>query len=232
MEFYYFSKDGEDGFPGNLNVKLIYTLTEDNALRFYYEATTDKTTICNFTNHAFFNLNGCGSGSINNHQLQLNADNYLPVDSNLIPTGKIEPVMGNVFDFKKPEIIGSRLTPNAGAGEAAYEQIKLAAGYDHCFVLNIEVGKHMQLAATATGDISNIELKVFTEEPGIQFYGGNFMKGVNNIKGGGKDVYRSAFCLETQYFPDSPNKPSFPSTILEPGKVYKSTTLYQFAIEK
>jgi aldose 1-epimerase len=232
LELFYFSKEGEDGFPGNLDVKLIYSLTNDNALSFYYEATTDKTTICNFTNHAFFNLNGCGSGTINNHLLQLNADNYLPVDSNLIPTGKTEFVSGTVFDFIEPEVIGSRLTPNTREAEAAYEQLKLAAGYDHCFVLNKEAGKDMQLAATATGDISKIELKVFTEEPGIQFYGGNFMKGVNNMKGGSKDDCRTAFALETQHFPDSPNKSSFPSTTVKGGKVYKTTTIYRFAIEK
>jgi aldose 1-epimerase len=234
IELRYLSKDGEEGYPGNLDVKLVYTVTEDNALRFSFEATTDKTTVCNFTNHAFFNLNGCGSGTINNHLLQLNSDYYLPVDKNQIPTGKIESVSETVFDFKQTHIVGSRLVPKTGVGMTGQdaEQLKYGAGYDNCFVINKEPGTDLVLAAIATGDISLVEMKVYTQEPGIQFYGGNFMNGTNKIKGGGKDLYRTSFALETQHFPDSPNQLHFPSTILKPGNAYRTTTKYQFGAER
>jgi aldose 1-epimerase len=219
LELTYLSKDMEEGFPGNLKIKVTYSLTEDNSFKCEYEATTDKTTIVNLTNHAYFNLNGEGSGTILNHLVEFSADNYTPVDSTLIPTGKIEPVKGTPFDFTKPTIIGARIND-------ANEQLKNGKGYDHNFVLN----KH-DLAtpvATVKGDKTGIVMEIYTEEPGLQFYSGNFMKSKNIMKYGEKDDYRTAFAMETQHFPDSPNQPQFPSTILKPGQVYKTTSIYKF----
>lgn len=222
IEIDYLSKDGDQGFPGNLKVKVIYALQDDNSMKISYEATTDKPTVINLTNHAYWNLNGCGSGTILNHVLQINADNYTPVDTALIPTGKIEAVKGTPFDFNTPTAIGLRI-------EQLNIQLKCGKGYDHNFVLN----KHdlSQPITTVIGDKTGIQMQVFTEEPGIQFYSGNFMAGKHTVKGGAKDDHRTGFCLETQHFPDSPNEPSFPSTELKPGQTYKTVSIYKFSVK-
>jgi aldose 1-epimerase len=221
LELRYISKDGDEGFPGNLAVKVTYTITSDNSLAIDYVAETDKKTVINLTNHAFFNLNGEGSGTITNHVLQVHADRYTPVDSTLIPTGKLVSVAGTPFDFMKPATIGSRI-------DAKNEQLKNGKGYDHNFVLN---GSGLKHAATVTGDKTGIVMDVYTVEPGLQFYSGNFMAGKNSFKGGAKDEFRTAFCLETQHFPDSPNQPSFPSTELNPGQTYKTNSVYRFSVK-
>jgi aldose 1-epimerase len=219
----YLSKDGEEGYPGNLKVKVTYELTDENAVKISYEASTDKNTVINLTNHSYFNLNGVGSGTILNHTLQLKAANYTPIDPTSIPTGEIAPVTGTPFDFTTASNIGSRINNTD-------TQLKNGSGYDHNFVLD----KHdiNTPIATATGDKSGIVLEVFTDEPGIQFYSGNFMGGGNTLLNGKTDDHRTGFCLETQHFPDSPNRANFPSTELKPGESYKTETIYKFSVKK
>lgn len=223
LELSYLAKDMEGGFPGNLNVKVTYQVTDDNAVKISYSATTDKTTVVNLTNHAFFNLNGESSGTILDHTLQIAADNYTPVDGTLIPTGKVEPVANTPFDFTKATKIGERV-------DADNVQLTNGKGYDHNFVLS----KHdiSTPIATIIGDKSGIKMEVFTEEPALQFYSGNFMQSQNVMKNGKKDDFRTSFALETQHYPDSPNQPTFPSTELKPGQTYKTQSIYKFSVVK
>jgi len=225
LELTYLSKDMEEGFPGNLNVKVTYSLTGDNGFKCEYEATTDKKTVVNLTNHAFFNLNGEGSGTILNHTVQIYANKYAPVDSGLIPTGPLAPVAGTPFDFTKPTIIGARINDSS-------EQLKNGKGYDHNFVLNGPKVNGLNHAATVTGDKSGIVMDVYTQEPGLQFYSGNFMQSKNTFSDGSKDDFRTAFAMETQHFPDSPNQPSYPSTVLKPGDIFKTYSVYDFSTVK
>jgi aldose 1-epimerase len=219
VEMTYLSKDMEEGYPGNLTSKVTFHLTDDNAIQISYEATTDKTTVVNLTNHAYFNLNGEGSGTILNHTAQIDADNFTPVDKTLIPTGKLEPVKGTPFDFNTAKTIGKDINVDD-------QQIKYGPGIDHNFALNKHTIKTP--VAKVVGDKSGIEMDVYTEEPGLQFYTGNFMGGKNTIRGGKKDDYRTAFAMETQHFPDAPNQPQFATTTLKPGQVYKTQTIYKF----
>ena len=208
--------------PGNLEVKVIYSLEDDHELKISYEAATDKKTVVNLSNHSFFNLNGHGNGTINQHLLMIHADHYTPVDPLLIPIGTIEPVAGTPFDFRELTVIGRRLDAND-------DQIKNGRGYDHNFVLNIN-GISLKKAAIVIGDKTGIVMEVLTEEPGVQFYSGNFMQSKNTVRGDVKDDFRTAFCLETQHFPDSPNQPLFPGTVLEPGNIYKTSTIFRFSV--
>ena len=219
LELQYISPDGDAGYPGKLESTVIYTLTEDHGLEISYRATTDKTTIVNLTNHAYFNLSGEGDSTILDHLLTIKADGYTPVDETLIPTGEIASVENTPFDFRQATAIGERID-----GDDA--QLLLGGGYDHNFVLKKDVG--LQLVATVESPKTGIVMDILTEEPGLQFYSGNFMDNVQHAKGGKVYGYRSAFCLETQHFPDAPNRPDFPSTVLEPGTEYRTRTIYKF----
>jgi len=224
LVFSYISPDGEQGFPGNLTVKVTYTLTEDQSVKMEYEATTDKTTVVNLTNHAFFNLNGEGSGTILNHSLEIYANEFTPVDEGLIPTGELKPVKNTVFDFTSKHTIGERI-------ETKDEQLKFGKGYDHNYVLSGTKKNGLNHAATISGDKSGITLDIYTQEPGLQFYSGNFMQSKNTFKSGAKDDFRTAFALETQHFPDAPNQPKFAPIVLKPGQKYKTVSVYQFSVK-
>jgi aldose 1-epimerase len=220
----YTSPHMEEGYPGNLDVKVQYQLTDENELKIEYWAATDRPTPVNLTHHSFFNLKGDGNGTINDHLLQINADFYTPVDEGLIPTGEIAPVEGTPMDFRAPTAIGERV-------DADFEQLKYGMGYDHNWVL-VPAESGLNFAARVVEPASGRTMEVYTNEPGLQFYGGNFLDGTDTGKYGRPYDFRTSFCLETQHFPDSPNQPEFPSTILEPGEEYYSVCVYKFGVEE
>jgi len=221
VAFSYVSHDGDDGFPGNVKLKVTYTLTDSNELVIDYEATTDKATPINLSQHSYFNLAGEGTSDILNHEIMINADRFTPVDKNLIPTGELRPVKGTPFDFTTSTKIGARI-------EDPYDQMVLGHGYDHNWVLNRK-GDGLSLAARVYEPTSGRVLEVSTTQPGVQFYTGNFLDGTVTGKQGHVYKHRYGLCLETQHFPDSPNHPDFPSTILKPGETFHSKTVFKFS---
>jgi len=213
----YLSANGEEGYPGNLQIHVKYTLTNDDELRIEFNAETDAATIINLTNHAFFNLNGEGDGTVLDHEVLINADSFTPVTDQLVPDGTIASVTDTVFDFRKAKKIGDHINDDV-------QQLIYGKGYDHNYVLNKASDN---FAARVKGNVTGITLEVYTDQPGMQLYTGNFMQGNEILKCGKPDDYRTAFCLETQHFPDSPNQPSFPSTVLNPGQKFHTTTIYK-----
>ncbi|MFZ4861252.1 aldose epimerase family protein [Sphingobacterium sp. Mn56C] len=224
VQFTYLLPDKNEGFPGNIKLTVTYTLLPNNSLRIDYQAISDKETALNLTNHAYFNLNGEGAGTIENHTLQLFADHYTPVDSTLIPTGILESVAGTAFDFRQPKAIGKSIQDNT-------IQLQYGKGYDHNFVLNKTQVDGYNYAARVVADQTGIVMDIYSKEPGIQFYSGNFMNEKVTLKNGKKDSFRTAFCLEPQNFPDAPNHKNFPNSIYKANQLYSSTSIYHFSVE-
>jgi len=224
LKLSYLSKDMEEGYPGNLKVTVTYTLTNDNQLEVLYEATTDKKTVVNLTQHSYFNLSGDFTKTILDHELTLNADKLVPVDATLIPTGKLDDVSGTPFDFRKPKLIGKDIA-------VKNEQLERGKGYDHCWVLNNpEKGK--TIIAKVYHAASGRVMEITTDEPGVQFYSGNFLDGTLPMPKGGTFAHRTGLCLETEHYPDSPNQKNFPTTVLNPGENYKTKTTFKFSVQK
>lgn len=221
VTFAYTLPDGQDGFPGPIHMEVTYSLSDNNELTLAYQATSDRKTVINLTSHAYFNLNGEGSGTILDHQLKLYADEYTPVDHTLIPLGEQARVEDTPFDFTTAKTMGADIDQES-------EQLEYGGGYDHNFVLNSTQVGGLNHAATVVGDKSGIVMDIFTQEPGIQFYSGNFMADRVTLKSGATDSFRTGFCLEPQHFPDSPNQPAFPSTTLNPGDTYSTKSVYKF----
>jgi aldose 1-epimerase len=223
LKLTYVSKDMEEGFPGTLNTQVIYHLTDNNELKIFYEATTDKPTVINLTQHTYFNLSGNSKSDILQHELFLDADKFVPVDNTLIPTGELKNVSETPFDFKTPTAIGARI-------DKKDQQLEFGKGYDHCWALNTN-GDTSKVAATLHDPASGRVMSVKTSEPGIQFYSGNFLDGT--ITGKFNTVYKQRYglCLETEHFPDAPNKKNFPSVLLRPGETYRTQTMYTFSIK-
>jgi len=221
LELRYFSKDGEEGYPGNLTITAVYSLTGDNALKVDFTATTDKDTIVNLTHHSYFNL--AGKQDILGHEVMIAAERFTPVDITLIPTGELKPVQGTPFDFNSPTAIGARINQNE-------EQLNFGKGYDHNWVINKapgELGLMARVYEPTTGRV----LEVLSTEPGLQFYSGNFLDGTLQGRGGWTYQFRNGFCMEPQHYPDSPNKPQFPPVVLKPGQTYRNTILYRFSVQ-
>ncbi len=223
LKLKYLSKDMEEGYPGNLTVFVTYTLKNDNSLDVLYEATTDKKTVLNLTQHSYFNLSADFTKPILDHQITIDADKLVPIAATLIPTGKLTDVTNTPFDFRKPKTVGKDI-------EAKDEQLKNGLGYDHCWVLNKQ-DKEDRFAASAYEPTSGRLLEVYTDQPGIQFYSGNFLDGTLPMRKGGTYARRTGFCLETQHYPDSPNQKDFPTTVLNPGEHYKTKTTFKFSVK-
>jgi aldose 1-epimerase len=217
--FTYMSPDMEEGYPGNMNVRVIYTWTDRNEIIMDYECTTDKKSILNITNHAFFNLRGAGNGDILDHEMVIRASYFVPVDSTLIPTGELSPTTGTPFDFSSPRSVGEKIN-------GAHEQLRFGNGYDHTFVLD----NKEEVDAIVHDPLSGRVLELITDQPGVQFYSGNFLDGTVTGHGGKQYIFRSGLCLESGHYPDSPNHPLFPATAIEPGDIFRSRTIYRFSV--